>query len=164
MGLIKAAVSAVSGSLASQWKDYIKCDDMDMNTLMVKVSAKDGLISKDSAIQVNPGQIAVIFDSGKILDATAEEGQYTFDQSTTPTFFAGQFGEVFKDMWARFTYNGTAPKEQAVFFINAKEIIEDTNIADRTVRRILKKLLDNNTIKTVGNGENDPNKKYRITE
>ena len=89
MGLIKAAVSAVSGSLASQWKDYIKCDDMDMNTLMVKVSAKDGLISKDSAIQVNPGQIAVVFDSGKILDATAEEGQYTFDQSTTPTFFAG---------------------------------------------------------------------------
>lgn len=125
MGLIKAAVSAVSGSLASQWKDYIKCDDMDMNTLMVKVSAKDGLISKDSAIQVNPGQIAVIFDSGKILDATAEEGQYTFDQSTTPTFFAGQFGEVFKDMWARFTYNGTAPKEQAVFFINAKEIIDN---------------------------------------
>ena len=48
--------------------------------------------------------------------------------------------------------------------IGAKEIIEETNIADRTVRRILKKLLDNNTIETVGNGEKDPNNKYRITE
>ena len=48
--------------------------------------------------------------------------------------------------------------------IGAKEIIEETNIADRTVRRILKKLLDNNTIEMVGNSEKDPNKKYRITE
>ena len=48
--------------------------------------------------------------------------------------------------------------------VGAKEIIEETNIADRTVRRILKKLLDNNTVETVGNGEKDPNKKYKITE
>lgn len=48
--------------------------------------------------------------------------------------------------------------------IGAKEIIEETNIPDRTARRILKKLLDNNTIETVGTSEKDPNKKYRITE
>ena len=48
--------------------------------------------------------------------------------------------------------------------IGAKEIIEETNIADRTVRRILKKLLDNNTIEMVGNSEKDPNKKYKIIE
>ena len=48
--------------------------------------------------------------------------------------------------------------------VGTKEIIEDTNIADRTVRRILKKLLDNNTIEMVGNCEKDPNKKYRIAE
>ena len=48
--------------------------------------------------------------------------------------------------------------------IGAKEIIEETAIADRTARRILKKLVDNNTIETVGNGEKDPNKKYRIVE
>ena len=48
--------------------------------------------------------------------------------------------------------------------IGAKEIIEETNIADRTARRILKKLLDNNTIETIGNGEKDPNKKYKIVE
>ena len=48
--------------------------------------------------------------------------------------------------------------------IGAKEIIEETNIADRTVRRILKKLLDNNTIETIGKGEKKNNKKYKIIE
>lgn len=125
MGLIKAAVSAVAGTLNDQFKDYIKCDSLDNNTLMVRVSTKNGIISKNSAIQVAPGQIAVIFQSGKILDATAEEGIYTFDESTSPSFFAGQFGEVFKEMWTRFVFGGAVSKEQAVFYINAKEILDN---------------------------------------
>lgn len=125
MGLIKSAFKSVSGELHDQWKDFIKCEDMDMNTLMVKKTTPNGIITKDSAVMVSPGQIAVIFESGKILDATAEEGIYTFDSSTSPSFFAGQFGEVFKDMWKRFVYNGAVAKEQAVFYINAKEILDN---------------------------------------
>ena len=125
MGLIKAAAQAVGSTFHDQWKDYIKCDDLGNEILMKKVSTPNGIISKDSAIQVSPGQIAVIFDSGKILDATAEEGIYTFDQSSSPTFFAGQFGAVFKEMWARFVYNGATNKEQAVFYLNAKEIMDN---------------------------------------
>lgn len=125
MGLIKAAVSAVGSTLHDQWKDYIKCEDLGQDILMKKVTTPNGVISKDSAIQVSPGQIAIIFQSGKILDATAEEGIYTFDQSTSPTFFAGQFGDVFKEMWNRFVYNGGTSKEQAVFYINAKEIMNN---------------------------------------
>ena len=125
MGLIKAAVGAVGSTLHDQWKDYIKCDDLGQDILMKRVSTPNGIISKDSAIQVSPGQIAVIFESGKILDATAEEGIYTFDQSSSPTFFAGQFGAVFKEMWTRFVYNGATSKEQAVFYLNAKEIMDN---------------------------------------
>lgn len=125
MGLIKAAVDAIKSEMHDQWKDFIKCDDMDMNTLMVKKTTENGVISKNSAIMVSPGQIAVIFESGKILDATAEEGVYNFDASTSPSFFAGEFGSVFKDMWQRFTYGGAVAKEQAVFYINAKEIIDN---------------------------------------
>lgn len=125
MGLIKAAIQAIGGELHDQWKDFIKCEDMDMNTLMVRKSTDNGVITKNSAIMVSPGQIAVIFESGKILDATAEEGIYTFDASTSPSFFAGQFGDVFKDLWARFTYNGARNKQQAVFYINAKEILDN---------------------------------------
>ena len=125
MGLIKAVVGSVGSTLHDQWKEYIKCEDLGNDILMKKVTTKNGIISKDSAIQVAPGQIAVIFQSGKILDATAEDGIYTFDESSSPTFFAGQFGEVFKEMWTRFTYGGATGKEQAVFYINAKEIIDN---------------------------------------
>ena len=125
MGLIKAAVTAVGSTLHDQWKEYIKCDDLGNDILMRKVSTPNGIISKDSAIQVSPGQVAVIFENGKILDATAEVGIYTFDASSSPSFFAGQFGDVFKEMWTRFTYNGGTNKEQAVFYINAKEILDN---------------------------------------
>lgn len=48
--------------------------------------------------------------------------------------------------------------------IGAKDIIEQTKISDRTVRRILKKFVDNKTIESVGNTEKTPNKKYKLTE
>lgn len=125
MGLIKAAVGAIGSTLHDQWKEYIRCEDLGQEILMKRVSTDNGVISKDSAIQVSPGQVAVIFQNGQVLDATAEPGVYTFDQSTTPSFFAGQFGAVFKEMWTRFTYNGATNKEQAVFYINAKEIMDN---------------------------------------
>lgn len=122
MGLIKAAIGAIGGTFGDQWKDLISCEDMGNDVLMVKKTTSNGQISKDSRIIVAPGQIAVIYDSGSILDATAEEGIYNFDQSSSPTFFAGQFGAVFKEMWQRFTYGGIPAKEQAVFYFNIKEI------------------------------------------
>lgn len=125
MGLIKAAVSAASSTLHDQWKEFIKCESLDNDTLMVRKSTPNGVISKGSAIEVGPGQVAVIFQNGQILDATAEEGIYTFDESASPSFFAGDFGEVFKEMWTRFTYNGAVNKDQAVYFINSKEIIDN---------------------------------------
>ena len=122
MGLIKAAVKTIGSTLADQWEDYVSCDSMDSNTLVVKKTTKSKQISKNSRIQVNPGQVAIIFDSGKILDATAEEGIYTFDSSTSPSLFAGDFGAVFKEAWQRFTYNGTPAKEQAIYYINISNI------------------------------------------
>ncbi len=125
MGLIKAITGAVGSTMRDQWLDLIKCDNMDMDTLMVKQTTKSGQISKGSRILVAPGQAVVIYDSGSVLDASAEEGVYTFDQSSSPSFFGGQFGPVFKEMWQRFTYGGTPAKEQAVFFFNIKEILDN---------------------------------------
>lgn len=47
--------------------------------------------------------------------------------------------------------------------IGAKDIIEQTSIADRTARRILSKLAENGIIEIVGNNQS-PNKKYKIKE
>ena len=125
MGLIKSAFTSVSSTLHDQWEEYITCDSLDNDTLVVKKTTKNGVISNKSRIQVAPGQVALIFDSGKILDATAEEGIYTFDSSSSPSLFAGQFGEMFKEMWERFKFNGAPSKEQAIFYVNAKEIIDN---------------------------------------
>ena len=47
--------------------------------------------------------------------------------------------------------------------IGAKDIIEQTSIADRTARRILSKLAENGMIEIVGNNQS-PNKKYKSKE
>ena len=122
MGLIKAGIGAVSSTLKDQWKEAIRCEDMTNDILMIKKTTETGVITDKSTIIVGPGQCAIIYDNGRIIDATAEEGVYTFDSSSSPSFFAGQFGEVFKEMWNRFTYNGASSKQQAVFFFNTKEI------------------------------------------
>ena len=125
MGLIKAAGSAISSTFADQWKEAIRCEDINNDILMVRKTTPNGVISNGSTIIVAPGQCAVLFDNGKVVDATAEEGVFTLDTSSTPSFFAGQFKETFKEMWQRFTYNGASSKEQAVFFFNIKEIIDN---------------------------------------
>lgn len=48
--------------------------------------------------------------------------------------------------------------------IGAKDIIEQTELSDSTVRRILRKLLQDKKIETTDNNEKSPNKKYKITE
>lgn len=123
MGLIKAAFGAVSSTLSDQWKEALRCEEMGNDVLMIKKTTPNGVISNKSTIIVGPGQVAIIYDNGRIVDATAEEGVYTFDSSSTPSLFAGQWGGMFKEMWQRFTYNGATAKEQAVYFFNTKEII-----------------------------------------
>jgi len=123
MGLIKAAVDAIGSTLGDQFLTVIKCDDMGNDILMTKITDKNGALAKKSRIIVAPGQVAVIYDSGRILDATAEPGTYSFEETGVPSFFAGQFGDVFKEMWERFKFGGAVAKEQAVFFFNVKEIV-----------------------------------------
>lgn len=125
MGLIKAAVGSVSSTLSDQWKEAIRCEDMDNDTLMVRKTTPTGVITNGSTIIVGPGQCAIIYDNGRIVDASAEEGFYTFDSSSSPSLFAGDFGGFFKEMWQRFTYNGATAKQQYVFFFNLKEITKN---------------------------------------
>lgn len=123
MGLIRAAVGAIGSTLHDQWKEVISCENMSNDILMVKKTTKNGTISKGSIVRVTEGQCVAIYQNGKVLDAVAEPGDYTYDESTVPSFFAGQFKAVFKEMWNRFTYNGATSNQQVVFFFNIKEII-----------------------------------------
>lgn len=122
MGLIRAALGAVGSTLKDQWKEVISCGNLDNDTLMMMQTTQTGVITKNSIVRVMPGQCAVIIQNGKVLDATAEAGDYTFEASTSPSFFAGEFGSVFKEMWQRFTFGGASAGQQAVYFFNTKEI------------------------------------------
>lgn len=125
MGLIKSAASAIGSTMHDQWKEAIRCEDLGNEILMMKKTTPTGVITNKSTIIVAPGQCAIIYDNGKVIDATAEEGIYEFDSSSSPSFFAGQFGDVFKEMWQRFTYDGATSKQQAVVFFNIKEIMDN---------------------------------------
>ena len=48
--------------------------------------------------------------------------------------------------------------------IGAKDIIVQTELSDSTVRRILRKLLQEKKIETTNNNEKSPNRKYKLTE
>ena len=50
MGLIKAIAGAIGSTMKDQWLDLIKCDNMDMETLMVKQTTKTGQISKGRSV------------------------------------------------------------------------------------------------------------------
>ena len=136
MGLISAGLSAISGSLADQWKEFFYCDSLDSHTLLVRGQKKaggkkgsDNIISNGSGISVADGQCMIIVDQGKIVEFCAEPGNFTYDTSTSPSIFAGNFGEsivaTFKDMWERFTYGGEPGKVQRVYYFNTKELTDN---------------------------------------
>ena len=135
MGLIKAALSAGSSTLADQWLEYIYCERMEDNVLMRKGTPKNGgsntkgtenIITNGSKIVVSEDQFLIIVVDGKIVDFTAEAGQYTFDKGTEPSMFYGGFGkgliESFKKFGERFTTGGVAPHDARAYFINTRLI------------------------------------------
>lgn len=137
MGLIKSLVNSVSGSLGDQWKEYFYCDSLEQNVLMTKgqkqqthrgtnYRGESNIISNGSVIAVNEGQCAVIVEDGKIVELTCEPGRFVYDSSTEPSIFAGNFGQSLKDSFKqvgrRFTFGGSAGKDQRIYFINIKPI------------------------------------------
>ena len=137
MGLIKAALGSAGGVLADQWKEYFYCDSMDANVLVSKGAKRtsrrssntkgfENIITSGSVIAVNEGQCMMIVDQGKIVEFAAEAGEYTWDASTEPTMFGGNFfeglGESWNTMKKRFTFGGEAPKDHRIYFFNLKEI------------------------------------------
>ena len=138
MGLIKSALGAAGGVLADQWKEFFYCDSIDNDVLVVKgrkrvsgrssnTRGEDNIISNGSGIAVADGQCMMIVEQGKVVEFCAEPGEFTWDSSSEPSIFSGDFGEsikqTFKNIGKRFTYGGGAGKDQRVYYFNTKEII-----------------------------------------
>ena len=140
MGLIKAAVGALGGTLADQWKEFFYCDALPNDVLMRRgqkqisgrssnTKGNDNVISNGSGIAVADGQCMIIVDQGKIVEFCAEPGEFTYDTSSEPSIFSGKFGESlvasFKTLAKRFTYGGDTGRDQRVYYFNTKEILDN---------------------------------------
>ncbi|MBR4182378.1 MAG: SPFH domain-containing protein [Lachnospiraceae bacterium] len=140
MGLIKAALGAVGGTLADQWKEFFYCDALDKDVMVVKgqkrtssrssnTKGNDNIISSGSGIAVADGQCMIIVEQGKIVEVCAEPGEFTYDASTEPSIFSGNLGEsilaTFKTVGKRFAMGGDTGKDQRVYYFNTKELIDN---------------------------------------
>ena len=138
MGLIKAGIGALGGTLADQWKEFFYCDALPNDVLMRKgekrvsgrssnTKGNDNIISNGSGIAVADGQCMIIVEQGKIVEVCAEPGEFTYDASTEPSIFSGNLGdsimETFRTVGKRFAYGGDTGKDQRVYYFNTKEII-----------------------------------------
>ncbi len=140
MGLIKAGIGALGGTLADQWKEYFYCEALPKDVLMRKgekrVSGRssntrgnDNIISNGSGIAVADGQCMIIVEQGKVVEVCAEPGEFTYDTSTEPSIFAGSLGESIKQTFStigkRFAYGGDTAKDQRVYYFNTKELVDN---------------------------------------
>ncbi|HCH27905.1 MAG TPA: virion core protein (lumpy skin disease virus) [Ruminococcaceae bacterium] len=140
MGLIKAGVGALGGTLADQWKEFFYCDSLPADVLVTKgqkrtssrssnTKGNDNIISNGSGIAVADGQCMIIVEQGNVVDLCAEPGNYTYDKSTEPSIFTGKLGtsikETFKTIGRRFTFGGDTGKDQRVYYFNTKEILDN---------------------------------------
>lgn len=138
MGLIKAGIGALGGTLADQWKEFFYCDALSADVLVTKgekrmssrssnTKGNDNIISNGSGIAVADGQCMIIVDQGKVVELCAEPGEYTYDTSSEPSIFSGSLGKgilnTFKTIGKRFTYGGDTGKDQRVYYFNTKEIM-----------------------------------------
>ena len=140
MGLIKAGLGAVKGSLADQWKEFFYCEAIDKDVILVRgqkqvsrlfsnTKGNDNIISDGSGIAVADGQCMIIVEQGKSVEICAEPGEFTYDTSTEPSVFCGSLGEsikkTFETMGRRFSYGGDTGKDQRVYYFNTKELIDN---------------------------------------
>ncbi|MDO5572848.1 MAG: SPFH domain-containing protein [bacterium] len=138
MGLIQAIKGAVSGDLADQWREYFYCESMEADVLVTKgvkrvdpkrssnTKANDNIISNGSIVAVNDGQCMLIVEQGKVVEFSAEPGEFVYDASTEPSLFYGSLGDnlkkTFSTIGKRFTFGGDTAKDQRVYYINTKEL------------------------------------------
>lgn len=140
MGLIRAIAGSAGGVLADQWKEFFYCETMPKEVMMVKgekrigrrssnTKGSDNVISNGSGIVVADGQCMIIVEQGEIVDVCAEPGEFTYDTSIEPSIFTGPLGQgikdSFKNIGKRFTYGGEPGKDQRVYYINTKELLDN---------------------------------------
>ena len=140
MGLIQAALGALGGSLADQWRDYFYCDSIPVDTLVMLGKRHGGtqgrsgntsgenIITNGSKLVVNDGQCMIIVDDGKVAEVCAEPGNYTYDANSAASVLVNgstimeKLAILTEEIGRRFSFGGAPGKDQRIYYVNIKEI------------------------------------------
>jgi len=140
VGLIRAAVGSIGGTLADQWKDFHTVPQGLPQTAAVfpavrvgtnagrgsNVRASEAIITNGSRIVVPEGYGLLTFQDGQLTSLVAEPGAYTWnsDDPASESIFAGDgfVSPLVKQSWRRFKFGGRPAAQQLGLFVSLKEL------------------------------------------
>ncbi len=140
MGLIQAAIGAIGGTLADQWKDFYTVPEGLAPTAALfaavprgenagrgsNTRGSDGVISNGSRIIIPEGYGLVLMEQGAITGFAAEPGAYEWNSEAqdSQSIFAGDgiVSPLIKTSWERFKFGGRPGTQQRAYFVTLKEL------------------------------------------
>ena len=140
MGLIRAAVGAVGGTFADQWKDFLTLpSDISQTTAVAPAvrrgtnagrgsnrRASDDVITNGSMIVVPEGYGLLTLEEGEITSLVTEAGAYLWntDDPASKSIFVGDgiVSPLIRQSWARFKFGGRPGAQQTGLFICMKDL------------------------------------------
>lgn len=140
MGLIKATVGALGGTLADQWKDFLTVPvDINPTAALFPASlvgtnsgrgsntrASQGIVTNGSKLVVPEGYGLLLFQDGEITAFAEEPGSYTWnsDDVHSQSVFAGDkwSTSLVKQSWERLKFGGRPGSQQLALFVALKEL------------------------------------------
>ena len=140
MGLIQAAIGALGGTLADQWKDFYTVPSGLAPTAAVFAAVQqgqnagrgsntrgsDGVISNGSKILVPEGYGLILLQDGAVTGFAAEAGAYEWNSEAqdSQSIFAGNgfVSPLITTSWERFKFGGRPSSQQRAYFVTLKEL------------------------------------------
>lgn len=140
MGLVKAAIGAIGGTLADQWQDFLTVPPHIGPTAAlfpaVPVGTNAGrgsdtrgsraLVTNGSKIVVPEGYGLLLFQEGELTAFADEPGAYIWnsDEEVSQSVFAGDTWStsLAKQSWERFRFGGRPGAQQLALFVSLKEL------------------------------------------
>ena len=140
MGLMQAAVGALGGTFADQWKDFYTVPDGLAPTAALFAAVPRGtiagrgantkgstdVITNGSTIVVPEGYALVLMEEGAVTGLAAQPGAYIWDSTAqdSESIFAGDgvVSPLLTTSWERFKLGGRPQAQQRAFFVSLKEL------------------------------------------
>ena len=140
MGLLRATVGAVGGTLSDQWKDYLTVPMGLSQTAAVfpavnrgrnagrgsNTQLSENVITNGSRIIVPEGYGLLTFQEGELTSLITDPGAYVWDSddAASESIFVGDgfVSPIIKQSWERFKYGGRPGTQQVGLFVSLKEL------------------------------------------